>query len=60
MQSIIYQKLSFLMRHGCKNMADERKLLAEVNTRQEMDGDLIADEVDSSVILSIRHLEYYV
>lgn len=44
------QKLSFLMRHGCKNMADERKLLAEVNTRQEMDGDLTADEVDSSIM----------
>lgn len=50
MQSIIFLKLSFLMRHGCKNMADERKLLAEVNTRQEMDGDLTADEVDSSIM----------
>ncbi|KAE8646761.1 hypothetical protein Csa_004897 [Cucumis sativus] len=43
------QELSFLMRHGCKNMADERKLLKEVKARQENDGGSTVDEVDSSL-----------
>ncbi|KAL0538277.1 hypothetical protein IC582_027289 [Cucumis melo] len=43
------QELSFLMRHGCKNMADERKVLREVKARQENDGGSTVDEVDSSL-----------
>ncbi|CAK9328682.1 unnamed protein product [Citrullus colocynthis] len=43
------QKLSFLMLHGCKNMADERKLLREVNASQGKDGGMTLDELHTPI-----------
>ncbi|KAA0039824.1 proton pump-interactor 2-like isoform X1 [Cucumis melo var. makuwa] len=43
------QKLHFLMLHGCKNMADERKLLREVNESQGKDGGITLDELHAPI-----------
>ncbi|XP_038875496.1 proton pump-interactor BIP131-like isoform X2 [Benincasa hispida] len=43
------QKLSFLMLHGCKNMADERKLLREVNACQGKDGGMTLEELHAPI-----------
>ncbi|XP_022155437.1 proton pump-interactor 1-like isoform X2 [Momordica charantia] len=43
------RKLSFLMVHGCKNMADERKLLREVNASQGKDGGMTIDELHAPI-----------
>lgn len=49
------QKLHFLMLHGCKNMADERKLLREVNESQGKDGGITLDELHAPVIFNLEH-----
>ncbi|KAL0538279.1 hypothetical protein IC582_027291 [Cucumis melo] len=43
------RKLHFLMLHGCKNMADERKLLREVNESQGKDGGITLDELHAPI-----------
>ncbi|XP_038906844.1 proton pump-interactor BIP131-like isoform X2 [Benincasa hispida] len=53
------QELSFLMLHGCKNVADERKLLREVNARQKNDGGATVDEVNSSNGSLLMHLWHW-
>ncbi|XP_022155433.1 uncharacterized protein LOC111022580 [Momordica charantia] len=37
------------MVHGCKDMADERKLLREVNASQEKDGCMTVDELHAPI-----------
>ncbi|XP_022954368.1 uncharacterized protein LOC111456628 isoform X2 [Cucurbita moschata] len=43
------QKLCFLMGHDCKNMADERKLLREMNAIQGKDGGMTVEELQAPI-----------
>lgn len=49
------QKLSFSMVHGRKSMADERKLLREINASQGKDGGMTLDELHAPVIFNLEH-----
>ncbi|XP_022992006.1 uncharacterized protein LOC111488484 [Cucurbita maxima] len=43
------QKRCFLMGHDCKNMADERKLLREMNAIQGKDGGMTVEELQAPI-----------
>ncbi|KAG7014646.1 hypothetical protein SDJN02_24825, partial [Cucurbita argyrosperma subsp. argyrosperma] len=50
---VLFIKLCFLMGHDCKNMADERKLLREMNAIQGKDGGMTVEELQAPVISNI-------